>query len=562
MSDVNGQSDKQEKKDAQTKIEASQIQEDKIDGKRLGINSDNPYDMSSSDETIKVNVAEQVAIDELINTQSSEESNALLGNSADELKLQLTGSDSNGIRHDSPSVSGKEYQPNKVTHDSLPAIERDALRETAIEELSDAAIKELSDKVIESMRDSSTIRETMSNTPRDTTRNSSRSNFRNSTRNTGSSFQAKSGARISDGELLEFRLKRLIFFMGYFPKMGVILKSSQDDNFDIITDLDVYGIYIHRDFSSKAIWADCKSGQARPHDRIAWIKGVKTSIDVNDVIFVKSGVRATTKQYARKSGIQILDIRMLDKIEHDYGIKSNDWRGSWNFNALKSKRVAFSKISIPTNEVFKKISSFITTDYWTLDNFSRVKKSITALRDISTYVSIELDSEQIAAIKWAIFELVGLFTLASLNIAKEVYYFTDDEKRETIAEGLTSSEIPLKKRTEIVDASFKIVYNFVKQQFPDFIPPTKGLNLTPPGYFDAYFDLILRITNNPHDYYDVLRFVDFTMFEYDLQGKKIDEKELSQLFSNVRGNTNSSKTILHFIHQFTGVPRELFGFFH
>ncbi|WP_135553347.1 hypothetical protein [Paenibacillus cymbidii] len=367
-------------------------------------------------------------------------------------------------------------------------------------------------------------------------------------------------SRIADGDLLEYRMKRLIFYMGYYPKIGVLLKTSQDESADVITDLDVFGTYIHKDFSSKTVWADCKSGQARPHDRITWIKGVMTSIQANDVIFVKSGVRQTTKQYARRAGIQILDTRIIDKLEHDYGIRSTDWRGSWNYHVQLNKKNIFSRISVPTNEVYKKISTFISSDYWVLDNFSRAKKTITALRDLSSYSTLAFEEEQQKAIRWAVYELICLFTMSILNITKEIYYFSDEEKRETIYEGLISSEIPLKKRTEIVDASFKIAYNLVKQQFPEFNPPAnkQSVNLTPPSYFEAFNDLLSRIINSPHDYYDILRFLDFVLSEYDLQGKKVDEKELNQMFTNTRGNTHSAKTILHFIHQVTGMPREIF----
>jgi hypothetical protein len=366
---------------------------------------------------------------------------------------------------------------------------------------------------------------------------------------------------ITAGQLLEYRMKRLIFYMGYFPKIGVLLKTSLEDSADSITDLDVYGIYIHRDFSSKNIWVDCKSGQVRPHDRLTWIRGVMTYVDVNDVIFVANGVRKATKQFGRKSGVQILDTRLIDKLEHDFGVRTTDWRGSWNHHVQLNKKAVFSRISIPTNDGFKKISSFISSDFWVLDDFSRAKKTITALRELSSYATLALEEEQLKATKWAIYELVCLFTLSILNISKEVYYFSDEERRETIIEGLISSEIPLKKRAEIVDASVKYAFNLVKKQFPEFNPPNskQSINLTPPSYFESFYDLITRITNNPHDYYDILRYLDFVLSEYDLQSKKVDENELNQFFNNTKGNLHSAKTILHFLHQITGVPRELFS---
>lgn len=109
------------------------------------------------------------------------------------------------------------------------------------------------------------------------------------------------------------------------------MKTSADDSADEITDLDAYGIYIHKDFSAKRIWADCKSGKAKPLERISWIKGIRNSVKIDDVIFAKGGVRVNTKQFARKSGILVLDNETIYKLEKDFGIAEDDWRGSWDY---------------------------------------------------------------------------------------------------------------------------------------------------------------------------------------------------------------------------------------
>ena len=100
---------------------------------------------------------------------------------------------------------------------------------------------------------------------------------------------------VSKGELLEYQIKRLFFFMGYFSKTNIIIQTSSDEPYDIVTDLDVYGIYVHYDFSLKTIWADCKSGAAQEINRVAWLMGIKEMIDVDDILFVKKGTKISTK---------------------------------------------------------------------------------------------------------------------------------------------------------------------------------------------------------------------------------------------------------------------------
>lgn len=171
---------------------------------------------------------------------------------------------------------------------------------------------------------------------------------------------------IPPGILLEYRIKRLVFNLGYYPRMGIDLKTSYDEAADKITDLDVYGIYVHKDFTTKTLWADCKSGGVRIHDRLSWIKGVMGTIQINDVLLVAGGVRTSVKHHARKSGIQILDLNIIGKLEEDYGVKVDDWRGSWNPKNQFNKILNLSRVSIPTNDLYKKIAKFISSDYWVM----------------------------------------------------------------------------------------------------------------------------------------------------------------------------------------------------
>ena len=365
---------------------------------------------------------------------------------------------------------------------------------------------------------------------------------------------------IPPGDLLEYRLKRLMFYMGYYPRINVIIKTSQDETAVTITDLDVYGTYIHKDFTSKTLWADCKSGNAKSHERISWIKGIMSTFDVNNVLFVKKKVRTETKQYARQYGIQVLDLSIISKLEKYYNIQSDDWNGSWNPYIQYNQSTTFSKISLPTNDIYKKISDFISTDYWILDNYSRIKKIITAIRELTPMLDVPIPLNQSTSIKWAINELTCLFLLTTLNIAKELYYFNETEKRETIFESLAAGDVSTKKRKEIFNAAFRVAYSMVKNQIPEFIPPSElpSINLNPPKYSEAFYDLITRVTNNPLQYYDLLRFLDFYLMEYDLNSNDINHEKLKDMFANYNDLIIGVKTLLHFISQVTNLPRSYF----
>jgi len=367
---------------------------------------------------------------------------------------------------------------------------------------------------------------------------------------------------IQKGNLLEYRLKRLMFFMGYFSKVGVYIKTNQDEMCDTITDLDVFGYYIHKNFAIKTLWADCKAGQAKPLERLSWIIGVKSIAKIDDVIFVKKGVRTSTKQFAGGLGIQILELGVIEKLENDFKVETDDWSGSWNPKTQLNKLTTFQKISIPNNDTYKRMGHFISTGYWTFDSYTKIKKTITGLRQLSEIEQYSLKKEEVDSVHWAIFELINLLVLATLNVCGEVYYLSENDKKEIINEGLISGEISSKKREEIVEALYKTAYNIIQKQIPDFRGqlqfPSIGMN--PPRYSDSFNDLILRITNNPIQYFDILRFLDYIFMEYDLQLKDIDESKLKKMFSNYNDLVISAKTILHFICSITGIRKDLFSF--
>lgn len=374
-------------------------------------------------------------------------------------------------------------------------------------------------------------------------------------------YPDKNVVTINKGDFLEFRIKRLLFAMGYFCKIGVLIKTSQDEVAEHVTDLDVLGISIQRDFTSKTIWADCKAGKAKPLERISWINGIKNFVGIDDAIFVKKNVRVTTKQFAKKSNIQVLDLEIIDKLEKDYGIEAECLKGSWNYNTqIKSEQILL-KMNIDNNESIKKIVQFIKSGYWSLNEYTRIKKCITALKQLGEMLRLPLKQEEFTAIRWVIYEVINLFVLATLKVCRHTYYFSEKDRNYVIYEGLISGEISNKKRRELVEASYKMAYSLIKSQIPDFNGKIElpNFNMTAPGYCEAYLDLISRIVANPLDYYDILRYLDFMMMEYDLNSKDIDIDEMKVYFDNYNKLNKSAKTLLHFICTITNVPLNIFN---
>lgn len=365
---------------------------------------------------------------------------------------------------------------------------------------------------------------------------------------------------LSKGSLLEYRIQRLFFAMGYYTKTGIIVKTGQDVAADVITDLDVYGIYIHKNFTSKRIWADCKSGKSKPLERISWIKGIRSSIRIDDIIFVKSGVRTNTKRFAHRSGIMVLDESILSKLESDYEIDANDWSGPWNPRTQENMLAMLKAIDKPSKGICSRSSDFIASTYWSLGEYARLKKCITAIRELGELLQYFQGKREYPILKWAICQLIPMFALATLNICRELYFLADSEKVSIINDNLISSEIPISKRADIINATYKIAQGMIQQQYPGANIPLLDLSLDirPPVYYKKFHDLIFRITENPNQYYDVLRLLDYSLQEYCLCDTKINESILDRRIPNYKNAYIGEKTLLHFIVDICNIPQDLF----
>ena len=173
-----------------------------------------------------------------------------------------------------------------------------------------------------------------------------------------------------------------------------------------------------------------------------------------------------------------------------------------------------------------------------------------------------ISDNEIKALKWAVYEVVSLFVLSTIKICRNTYYFNNRDRNQIITEGITSGETVNKERQkEIVEASYKIINSVIRTQVPGFTGniTVPNLDIKPPKYLEAYLDLIERMTSNPLEYYDILRFLDYILMEYDLKNKKVAIDETNKYFINSTVLERGSKTILHLICSVTNLPKDIFS---
>lgn len=367
---------------------------------------------------------------------------------------------------------------------------------------------------------------------------------------------------INKGDLLEFRLKRLLFFMGYIPKVGIKIKVNDDSKSDDITDLDVIGISINRDFQIISTWVDCKSGKAKTLERIVWLTGMKEIYKTSNVWFMKNRVKETIKSFARKNDIIVIDNIFLEKMESAYNINKDDYRGCWNPDNFIGMLKELASLDIPKNEPYKKVSNFIEYDYWVTSNYKKIKKCITAFKYLLQTDYRALSERKEKVIKWAIYELMTMFTIALMEVCGELVYCSDAERKRVLYDNLRSSDITLKQREYIIEASYNLAEQLIKSNSSmDVKLNRREYNQLDdlPKYSDALLSLINRVIEYPEHYYDVCRCMDYVLFEYELNKKDINIDEVKKLFPHYDKSIIAVRSIVSFICDIVGIDKEIFN---
>ncbi len=372
------------------------------------------------------------------------------------------------------------------------------------------------------------------------------------------SLLSNNSKEISKGESLEFRLKRLLYHMGYFTQTNVILKTAPQEPCDVITDLDVLGTLFLSDFSMQTTWVDCKSGKADILKHISWINGIKANSSISNAIFIKKGVRKTAKEYAQTLGIKVFDLNILEELEKKYKIEVNDWSGSYDYKLLTKMPHVFNKIVTPGNKHYKNIFTFYSSSYWTMDSFTQIKKCISGIKQLFSYYILPITHDEKLSVKWMIFAFINLFLLSTYKICGQIFYYDKTNKKEILLDGLMSGSIPVSKQNEIRNISFNMAAEIIKQNVPDFDTTIfKQISVSsPPPYFEAYYNLLLKISENPLIWHDVLRQFDYYMLEYEFKNKRPDVS--MNIIFNDQDTKFCFKTILYFIIDATGISKDMF----
>lgn len=123
---------------------------------------------------------------------------------------------------------------------------------------------------------------------------------------------------IVPGDVLEYRVMRLFAWQGYFVRRGVDIYTEGFQS--QATDIDVLAVKLTSPFRKHLQIVECKSGKVGPLDRIFWLSGVKQYVGAEHATLVREDTKQDIKAFARRNGIEFLDLKTLVALEHRLGV--------------------------------------------------------------------------------------------------------------------------------------------------------------------------------------------------------------------------------------------------
>lgn len=127
-----------------------------------------------------------------------------------------------------------------------------------------------------------------------------------------------------------------------------------------------------------------------------------------------------------------------------------------------------------------------------------------------------------------------------------------------IIEGLTFGNMSKKRMDDILKVTNHLANKIIENSCKESNILMPEIQLNPPEYTEALLDFIFRVVGNPKSYFDILRFIDFCLMQYDLNNQEYNYKELEKIFPDYKNQIAAEKTVLHFVCHVAKIPKEIF----
>ncbi|HEV2990348.1 MAG TPA: hypothetical protein VG759_18060 [Candidatus Angelobacter sp.] len=252
------------------------------------------------------------------------------------------------------------------------------------------------------------------------------------------------------GEELEYRAARLFIFMGYFVRRGCPIYTVA--NLDQATDLDVFALKYTQPFRRESIVSECKSGEVGPLDRIFWLSGVKQFVAAKEALLVRRATKWNIKDFAKNTGVQIVDVAKIEELETNYRIGANEWPGVADRNFYLTHVADWNK-SLVDSPSFWELYQTLITEIRYDDPFAGINYLLFQLRRLTKQFR-QIPTSVLH--RFLITESLSQLSVFLMRIAEVAFDLLDKDRDAYILKGLTYGSLDPKFAERILNSAYTI----------------------------------------------------------------------------------------------------------
>lgn len=338
------------------------------------------------------------------------------------------------------------------------------------------------------------------------------------------------------GTEFEYDICQMFSEQTYFTRRSIPVVSIAGQD---ITDIDVLGIKYTYPFEKNLIICDCKNKvRPKPFERIFWTKGLAEYVNVDGAYVALPKIGYDIIEFAKKCNVRVISHNELVNYERRQIGYSDYTYYNDLMQTIMDKKSGDSQVSyyLP---ILKK-------EYVSDNPYVTLNIALLILNKLSQGIWSSEGKKIIFA------EGATVVAYALLEICKDVFGMDEISREKYITDKLTYGDSNESNISSLIDNMMRYANEVLAEKIPKEYY-NKHLVETPsipvPHYAKNCIAIIERAYNNPEWYIDVLRNVDFIMFEFMLKNKKFDYEVFSIFCKNhlVNEKLKACKNVLMFI---------------
>ena len=222
------------------------------------------------------------------------------------------------------------------------------------------------------------------------------------------------------GEALEARVAQVWFWEGAFVRRGIDLQQHFHPDPLLVTDLDLLAIEIDPTLGFRRTIGEAKSGTSKstpkPLDRVIWLRGLMEVTGAGAAELTSELVPSDrVRQLADGLGVQAHSTKDLERREANLRLDEVADRGVFGLKWLGEAETVRRGCSGESE--LERAFWFLRSEVWFLDPFAALKRTLSAMRVLSSRWTPEARDGHEFAVRWLLSEATVVAALNLVGIA-------------------------------------------------------------------------------------------------------------------------------------------------